>query len=70
MKESHKDKAEIYCNYITHVYSRKTGELLYSLSGTSKLTKKEAINIQIDLSTSEKIFLLEEVLNQQDIVNK
>ena len=51
---------QVYYNYITHIYSRKTGELLYSLSGTNTLTEKEAIQIQIDLSTSEKIFMLEQ----------
>ena len=54
-------KQEIYNRYRTKVFCRKTMKELYTLSGEITLTEKEAILMQIDLSTPEKIFLLENI---------
>jgi len=52
-------KNQVYNKYQTKVFNRRTLKELYTLPGESVLTEKEAIEMQISLSTAEKVFILE-----------
>lgn len=58
-----------YFDYEIIAFNRKSGEELYKI-GNSKLTEKEAINMQIDLSTPEKVVLLRKLYPLNPIESK
>ena len=50
-----------YYKYAPIIYNRKTLKELYRLNTIVTLTEQEAINMQIQLSTPEKIHMLEKI---------